>query len=147
MKKVSSTKRVIADLIDGVILISIKLVIAGAFAALDFQFKRFEEFGQILSISLWIFYLIVITTVFFAYYIYFFVRYGASPGKMLFNLVVVDNKTGKGLSIRQAIFRCIGYLVSGLPLYFGIIWILIDKNRRGWHDKIAGTQVVYGTGN
>jgi uncharacterized RDD family membrane protein YckC len=30
-----------------------------------------------------------------------------------------------------------------IPLFLGFFWILIDDRRQGWHDKIAGTCVVY----
>ncbi|HNR59128.1 MAG TPA: RDD family protein [Methanothrix sp.] len=28
------------------------------------------------------------------------------------------------------------------PNLLGYIWVLFDKKRQGWHDKIAGTYVV-----
>jgi uncharacterized RDD family membrane protein YckC len=30
-----------------------------------------------------------------------------------------------------------------LPLFIGFIWIGIDRRKQGFHDKIAGTLVVY----
>jgi uncharacterized RDD family membrane protein YckC len=33
--------------------------------------------------------------------------------------------------------------LSALPLFAGFLWVLIDDERRGWHDRFAGTQVVY----
>ena len=44
----------------------------------------------------------------------------ATPGKMLLNMEIVDARTG------------------GKPS----LWILWDKKRQGWHDKIAGTVVI-----
>jgi uncharacterized RDD family membrane protein YckC len=32
--------------------------------------------------------------------------------------------------------------ISGIVLLLGYAWVLIDKKRQGWHDKIAGTYVV-----
>jgi uncharacterized RDD family membrane protein YckC len=39
--------------------------------------------------------------------------------------------------------RYVGYYLSALALYAGYWWVLIDNRRQGWHDKLAGTIVVY----
>jgi uncharacterized RDD family membrane protein YckC len=36
----------------------------------------------------------------------------------------------------------IGKLVSFLAGGVGIIWLIFDPKKQGWHDKIAGTYVV-----
>ena len=38
--------------------------------------------------------------------------------------------------------RCFAYLLSALPFYLGFLWML-GPQRRGWHDKLADTEVVY----
>ena len=38
--------------------------------------------------------------------------------------------------------RWIGMLISTMVLGLGYLWILIDKNNQGRHDKIAGVYVV-----
>ena len=42
----------------------------------------------------------------------------------------------------MALRETVGKLVSALILLLGFLWILWDKDRQGWHDKIAGTLVV-----
>lgn len=66
----------------------------------------------------------------------------ATPGKMLLNMHIVDAKTGDKPTRKQCIIRYLGYMVAVLPLMIGFIWILFDKKRQGWHDKLAGTVVV-----
>jgi len=66
----------------------------------------------------------------------------ATPGKMLTNLTIVDAKSGGKPSTGQLIGRYLGYYVSMLPLFLGIIWVGIDKRKQGWHDKLAGTVVI-----
>ena len=66
----------------------------------------------------------------------------ATPGKMVTNLTIVDAKTGGKPSTGQFIGRYLGYYVSMLPLFLGIIWVGIDKRKQGWHDKLAGTVVI-----
>ena len=49
---------------------------------------------------------------------------------------------GKRLNFGNALRRAIGYVLSGI-LFLGYLWILFDNRRRGFHDKLAGTMVVY----
>ena len=44
----------------------------------------------------------------------------------------------------RGFLRGIGMIISGLVIGLGFLWILIDENKQGWHDKIAGTYVVVG---
>jgi len=73
-----------------------------------------------------------------------FWRYrGATPGKMAISAKIVDAKTGGPASTGRLVVRYFAYLVSMLPLFLGFVWIAIDKRKQGFHDKIAGTLVVY----
>jgi len=74
--------------------------------------------------------------------VWFWIKFQATPGKMATSLRVVDAKTGKPLSIGQAVGRYFAYIVSLLPLGLGIFWIVFDKRKQGWHDKLAGSVVV-----
>jgi uncharacterized RDD family membrane protein YckC len=38
--------------------------------------------------------------------------------------------------------RYLGYFVSAIPLFLGLIWVGIDGRKQGWHDKLAGTVVI-----
>ena len=68
---------------------------------------------------------------------------GATPGKMAISARIVDAKTGGRPSTGRFILRYIAYLVSTLPLLLGFVWIAFDRRKQGFHDKIAGTVVVY----
>ncbi len=74
--------------------------------------------------------------------IMFWVYKSATPGKMALRLTIVDAKTGGKPSTGQFIIRYLGYFLSTIPLFLGIIWVGIDKRKQGWHDKIAGTAVI-----
>lgn len=67
---------------------------------------------------------------------------GATPGKMLLGLKVLDAKTGNLLTIGQALLRYAGYILSSLIFCLGYIWVGFDKKKQGWHDKMAKTVVV-----
>jgi uncharacterized RDD family membrane protein YckC len=73
-----------------------------------------------------------------------FWRYcGATPGKLVLALKVVDAKTGEPPSTGRLVLRFVCYLLSALPLYLGFLWIAVDRRKQGWHDKIAGTVVIH----
>ena len=75
--------------------------------------------------------------------ILFWRRYGATPGKLAIYAKVVDARTGEAASTGRLVARYFGYFISSLPLFLGFAWIAIDRRKQGWHDKIAGTLVVY----
>lgn len=72
----------------------------------------------------------------------FWIYRSATPGKMILNMAIVDAKTGDKPTRKQCIIRYLGYIVAVLPLMLGFIWIMFDKKRQGWHDKLAGTVVI-----
>lgn len=74
--------------------------------------------------------------------IVFWMYKSATPGKMATQLTIIDAKTGTKPSSGQFIVRYLGYYVSMIPLFLGIIWVGIDKRKQGWHDKLAGTVVI-----
>ncbi|NIP39067.1 MAG: RDD family protein [Candidatus Dadabacteria bacterium] len=74
--------------------------------------------------------------------ILFWIYRSATPGKMYFELKVVDAATGEKPALGQSIIRYLGYFVSTLPLLLGLIWVAFDKKKQGWHDKIANTYVI-----
>jgi len=70
-------------------------------------------------------------------------RFASTPGKMLFRLKIVDKNTLNEIPGLQSVKRYVGYFVSFFPFGLGFIWIAFDKQKRGFHDMIADTLVVY----
>ncbi len=68
---------------------------------------------------------------------------GATPGKLVCGLRVVDVETGDRLALWQAIVRYLGYFISMIPLFLGIFWVGWDKRKQGFHDKLARSLVVH----
>ena len=73
---------------------------------------------------------------------WFWHKWSATPGKMLFRIKIVDAVTEAPISGAQIFLRLFGYFISTAPLLLGFFWIGIDKRRQGWHDKIARTVVI-----
>lgn len=67
---------------------------------------------------------------------------GATPGKLVAGVRIIDTRTGLPPRPWQSLLRWLGYFVSALPLGLGLLWALIDPERQTWHDKLAGTKVV-----
>ena len=42
----------------------------------------------------------------------------------------------------EAIIRALGYYVSALPFLLGFFWIIWDRRKQGFHDKLANTVVI-----
>jgi len=67
---------------------------------------------------------------------------GRTVGKGLMGIRVVSRDGGR-LSVARSVLRAFAYIVSLIPAGAGFWAILIDGNRRGWHDHIAGSRVVH----
>jgi len=76
------------------------------------------------------------------YFILPTIIWGKTPGKWVAGIVVVDSDgrtPGPAAIPREMIGKLVSFLAAGI----GIIWLVFDPKRQGWHDKIAGTYVVY----
>jgi uncharacterized RDD family membrane protein YckC len=77
----------------------------------------------------------------FVYNAFCITAFGKTIGMMLFGLRVV-RADGRKPGFVRATVRTLAYTVSSI-LMLGFLWIAIDDRRQAWHDKIAGTFVVY----
>jgi uncharacterized RDD family membrane protein YckC len=75
------------------------------------------------------------------YFIYFWGR-GQTLAMRLFHLRVADATTGQPIGYGRAALRYVGYLLSAIVCYIGLIWAAFDSRKQGWHDKIASTVVL-----
>ena len=67
---------------------------------------------------------------------------GQTPGKMALGIRVVDFNTGGAIGYGRGAIRYLGRIVSGIVCLLGYLWMLWDKEKQTWHDKIATTVVV-----
>jgi uncharacterized RDD family membrane protein YckC len=77
-------------------------------------------------------------------YFVFFWSTGQTLGMRLFHLRVVDANTGQPIGVGRSVLRYIGFIISSLVCYIGLIWAAFDSRKQGWHDKMAGTVVLQG---
>lgn len=67
---------------------------------------------------------------------------GQTPGKKVMKIRVVDFATGQAGIESRGWTRAGGRILSGIPCALGYLWILWDKDKQTWHDKMASTTVV-----
>jgi uncharacterized RDD family membrane protein YckC len=77
------------------------------------------------------------------YDIYFHGRpAGQTVGKHALGIRVIDFSTGGPIGYGKATLRYVGRFISGFFCYLGYLWMLWDKEKQAWHDKIANDVVV-----
>jgi len=78
------------------------------------------------------------------YFILFTYLAGTTPGKWLMNLRVVGADRHEKLSLTDVLYReTIGRFLCSLTIGIGYILAGVDKEKRGLHDILCDTRVVY----
>ena len=78
----------------------------------------------------------------FAYHAFFWIQHdGQTVGKKLMGVKVV-RQDGKPIDLTTAITRYIGYVISGAVLCLGYLSVAFNRQKLGWHDRLAKTYVV-----
>lgn len=62
-------------------------------------------------------------------------------GKSAMRIKVVD-ENGNRMTLSKSFGRNTSKILSYLVVFLGFLWILFDKEKQGWHDKINKTFVV-----
>ena len=78
-------------------------------------------------------------------FVYFFNQWavaGRTFGMALFGIRIVD-RSGGPIAARAAAIRTVTLPLSFIVFFLGLLGILVGRERRGWHDRFAGTAVVY----
>jgi class 3 adenylate cyclase/uncharacterized RDD family membrane protein YckC len=77
----------------------------------------------------------------FVYSTFFLTVWGATPGKRLMGVRIVRSDGGP-LDWKVSLIRSLFSVISGNFVMLGYIWGFFSKDRRTWHDRIAGTRAV-----
>ncbi len=126
-------RRFMATAIDPIIIIIFYFIVAAIFASIG------GAEGLIVGL-----FLSIIAYIIFSLW---FLNRGLTPGKWLLNLQVVEKNTGSNPGLVSMLLReIVGKFVSGAFLGLGFFWAIWDKDGQAWHDKIAGTIVVWREG-
>jgi uncharacterized RDD family membrane protein YckC len=78
--------------------------------------------------------------------LYFSYCYGSPSGQTigmrLLGIRVYDFNGRGPIGFGRGVLRYIGLIISGIPCYLGFLWMLWDREKQTWADKIANTVVV-----
>ena len=127
--------RVMASIIDSVIYLLVAIPLAWQLFGTEYFLAERESES---ALELFVSYGLPAIAI-----ILFWVYRAATPGKMLIKAEIRDARTGARPSTVQCCGRYLGYFLAIFPLFLGLIWVAFDSRKQGWHDKIAGTVVVY----
>lgn len=76
------------------------------------------------------------------YQAFFVMQYGASIGKIVMKIRVIEIKTLQNPNVLVSLNRAIFRIVSEMFFYLGFLWGMLNPTRQTWHDKTASTLVV-----
>ncbi len=77
-----------------------------------------------------------------AYMLVFWSLAGQTPGMRFLSIRIEDYDGSRRLGLRTAWRRLITGVLALIPLGLGYLGVLTRDDRRGWHDRRAGTDVV-----
>lgn len=145
--------RFLAYIIDAIVITVGLLVFLGIFSLLR-SFFNFDDiianwFKSILenptrgTIFRWFAAIGLITITAFLYFVIFWsITGGKSFGKALVGVRIV-RLDGEPLTVMRSVRRYITFWLAAIPLFLGLLWVLGDDRRQGWHDKLSNTCVIY----
>lgn len=134
MSLATTRKRALAFLIDE-ILLSFLLIIA-----------LWESFSQAANteeiINLTNSFVLEYMALKIIYQSFFIMQYGATIGKIVMKIRVIEIKTFQNPNVIVSLNRAIFRVLSEMLFYLGFLWGMLDPSRQTWHDKTARTLVI-----
>jgi len=79
----------------------------------------------------------------FLYFAYQWAVAGRTVGMAVLGIRVVEAASGGPINAKQAAVRTVTLPLSIVVVFLGCLGILTNRQRQGWHDRFAGTAVVY----
>lgn len=78
------------------------------------------------------------------YQTFFTMQYGASLGKIVMKIRVIELSSLSNPTFLCAFNRSVFRVVSEILFYLGFVWAMLDPYRRSWHDRTGRTLVING---
>jgi len=76
------------------------------------------------------------------YQTFFVMQYGATLGKIMMKIRVIDIRGLDNPNILVSLNRAIFRVISEMMFYLGFLWGMMSPSRQTWHDLTAKTLVV-----
>lgn len=76
------------------------------------------------------------------FFVYFWVKNRQTLAMQTWRIQVIDSNSGNNISWRQAYLRFLAACLSATCLGLGYLWVLVDKDKKSWHDRLSGSHLV-----
>ncbi len=136
--------RLVARLVDGIILVVVNILVAVWARFLLYALARSGSSGDVVEAEVAgaLVGMLLQFVISIAYTVFFLGRFGATPGKMACGLVVVRSD-GTRLTYGRALGRHFADILSAMTLCIGYLVAAFDGEKRALHDHICDTRVVH----
>jgi len=130
-------RRLAAMLYDALLLLAIFMIVTALFLPLTGGEAITPRTNPVLEYL----YRAVLAGIVVVFYGAFWTRGGQTLGMASWRLKV-EREDGARLTWVDTVKRLGAAVLSWLPLGLGYFWILVDRDRRAWHDRLSRTRVV-----
>lgn len=143
----TSAERFLAYLIDIILIVALVTSFFYLFLGFDIVLENyFSQKGDILARIEFLEQRNWIRNISFLAWVFYCIPMEASSiqgtlGKKIMGIKVVD-QIGNRMDLPKSMNRNLSKTLSILIFALGFIWILFDKKKQGWHDKLSKTFVV-----
>jgi uncharacterized RDD family membrane protein YckC len=76
------------------------------------------------------------------YQAFFVMKYGATLGKMMMKIRIIEIHTLDNPNVISALSRAFVRIFSEMFFYLGFLWGMLNPTKQTWHDKSAKTLVI-----
>ncbi len=132
--------RLVAFIIDGVLLAVVQTLLADRLGISVDNIERLPWQEGLLRILPELLFRGAITSV---YAMIMIGTWGGTLGKLILGLRVVRHSDGGKVPYGLALCRSLAEYMSLIPIGLGYLWIALSPSKRGWHDYLCDTRVVY----
>ncbi|MEN5090229.1 RDD family protein [Pseudomonas protegens] len=137
-------RRLAAMFYDFLLCVALLIVTGGIYKLIQMQIigearmRALTESGALDGDPL---YSTVLLFVLFGFFAKFWTHSGQTLGMQVWG-IRVQNADGSRISLWQALLRFMVSIASWLCAGLGFFWVLVDKQKRSWHDIYSNTQLV-----
>ena len=82
-----------------------------------------------------------LSTVIFIYFAWFWVHGGQTPGMRAWRIRLI-REDGNNIRWLDALIRFLWAIAAWTPCGLGFIWLLVDRNKLTWYDRLSRTRPV-----